>query len=470
MTLAVVLGASAGGGGCAGPPPPDNVVVLLVDTLRADHLGCYGYERDTSPNLDRLASEGVLFENAIAQSSWTSPSVASLFTSLYPSAHGVVRFSSKLGTNAPTLAQEMTARGRTTGGVSANIAFIRADRGFALGFSHFELAERRAGPGDELEKILRRAPEEAAAVTDRGLAFIDQATARPFFLYLHYLDPHSPYDAPPPHRDRFLDDAQKSARPRFFGEAGMVSASAADLPTLTALYDGEISYTDAEIGRFLDGLRERGLLERTVVVVTSDHGEELLDHGGFTHGSTLYREVVRVPLLVRMPEMAAAGRRVADVVELVDVGPTLLELVGPPDARKTEGQSLAAMLRPTALLERIGLGSPSGTVGATGYSELSSRMKKEAKPSRHERALRRAGRSYLVSASGERELYDDVADPREQHDLAAAEPDTARDLARRIEALAASSAGSAAQSGSGSEDESMSEADRERLKALGYLQ
>ena len=285
------------------------VVVYLVDTLRADHLPLYGYTRDTAPELSRFAKDAVVFDQAIASSSWTKPSVASLFTSLLPRDHGCVQFYTPLDPVLETLAETMRDHGYATGAVVVNQLVLAKNMHFDQGFSYF------AAP---------RAPQRAAEVVDAALDFLDARRGQPTFLFLHTMDAHTPYQPPPPF------DRQFGPHP----EPGRAAAEPSDyrvpndLDRIVGQYDGAVAYGDQQFGRLLHGLRERGLYERALVVFLSDHGEEFLDHGGWVHGHTLYDELVRVPLVVKYPERRDAGRRVGGQVQLLDVLPTILKSQG----------------------------------------------------------------------------------------------------------------------------------------------
>jgi arylsulfatase A-like enzyme len=281
-----------------GPAPP-LVVLYLVDALRADHLPIYGYPRDTAPNLGRLAADGVVFDQAIASSSWTKPSLASLFTSLRPQDHGCLQFYSPLEAAHVTLAERLRAAGYLTGAVVANPILVGTKVGFAQGFSWFAAA---------------RSPLHAAGVVDDALGFLDRTHGLPRFLYVHTMDNHDPYDAPPPF-DR-----------RFEPPPGMPD----ELGRMVAQYDGEIAYGDEQLGRLLESLERRGLYDDALVVVVADHGEEFRERGNLGHGRTLADELVRVPLVVKYPGGRHAGRRVASQVQLVDVLPTILKSQGLP--------------------------------------------------------------------------------------------------------------------------------------------
>jgi arylsulfatase A-like enzyme len=290
------------------------VVVYLVDTLRADHLGLYGYRRDTAPELGRFAQDAVVFDTAIASSSWTKPSVASLFTSQPAAEHRCVQFYTPLDPSFVTLAERMREAGYATGAVVANRLVQARDGRFDQGFAYF------ASPPE---------PQRAADVVDDALRFLDSRRGLPTFLYLHAMDPHSPY-APPPPFDRRYGAPPTRARP---AAEPSDYRTPADLARIVAQYDGEVAYGDQEFGRFLRALQSRGLYDRALIVFLSDHGEEFLDHGDWVHGHTLYDELVRVPLVVKYPGGFHAGRRVAGQVQLLDVMPTILKSQGLPVPR-----------------------------------------------------------------------------------------------------------------------------------------
>lgn len=336
------------------PPasPPQNVILISVDTLRADRLGCYGYARPTSPRIDALAAQGVRFHQAISQAPWTTPSHTSLLTSRYPSSHRVTqswsgfdRFLSEgrgyriLAEEATTLAEVLQERGYRTLALTGG-ATVGADVGFAQGFDVY----RDDGYG--LLKKVRPA-------LGRWLA---ESRDVPFFIFLHTFEVHAPYL----HTEMtagVLTDAQREAIheiARSPGDAD-VDGFAKQLRQLglfrrevtSALYDGGIRFTDAFLGLLLEDLRGLGLEERTLVVLTSDHGEEFSEHdpGRFydAHCPTVFEEMIRVPLILRLPGRLPAGRVVETPVELVDVAPTILDLLGAPAPAAMEGKSLVAL-------------------------------------------------------------------------------------------------------------------------------
>jgi choline-sulfatase len=283
-------------GGCRKAPAPAeprrglNVVLIVVDTLRADRLGVYGYGRPTSPRLDEWAARSTVFTRAYSHAPWTGPSIASFFTSLEPKDHGIASWKQPLDPAHLTLAEHLKASGYRTSAVVSH-GILAPHYQFNQGFDTYDTS-LTAG----------RLPREATTareVTDLGLAAT--GGSQPFFLWLHYFDPHDAYLA---HEGHAFGDRDSDR------------------------YDSEIAFTDAQIGRFLDGLRERGLAERTVVALVADHGEEFGDHGGFRHSKTLYDELLRIPFLLHVPGLPAG--RVERVVRGIDVAPTLLEVVGVP--------------------------------------------------------------------------------------------------------------------------------------------
>jgi arylsulfatase A-like enzyme len=285
------------------------VVVYLVDTLRADHLPLYGYPRNTAPELTRLARDGVVFDQAIAPSSWTKPSVASLFTSLLPRDHGCLQFYAPLDRSLVTLAEMLRPAGYVTGAVVANPILVSEAAAFGQGFSVFAAA---------------REPLEAEGVVDDALRILDRSEGLPLLLYVHTMDPHAPYDAPTPF-DRLFP---ASPRPSPSGAGAVDAGDAPGLDEVVREYDGEIAYGDREFGRLIRELERRGLYEDALVVFLADHGEELGERGTLGHGHSLFDELVRVPLVVKYPGGRYAGRRVARQVQMVDILPTVLAAAG----------------------------------------------------------------------------------------------------------------------------------------------
>ena len=438
--------------GPTAPASRANLVVILVDTLRPDHLGFMDYARPTSPHLDLLAARSVVFANHYSSASRTGPSVASLFTGLHPPSHGVINpitLVDAKGTLAPdqtTLAEILSEKGYRCAGFTAN--FNVSERfGFGQGFGVYEWIR---SPDTPLGLGGRATEVNAAALT-----WLIDAEA-PFFLYLHYLDPHSPYDAPPPYDRVFTDPAYRGP---FTGShvqldeviAGSLAVDPSDLRHLVALYDQEISYVDAMIGDLLDTLEQDGLLENTVVVFLSDHGEEFLEHGSVLHGYTLYEEQLRIPLVICDPQRPGP-RRVEPVTRQVDVLPTLLELLDVPYAGWIEGRSVVHLMGEGTVEEAV------PPVYAMASLMAMKTVQREA--------LMLDGWKYIRSERPDpaEELYDLAADPGETADLSVARAERTESLRHALDALRGSFRSAVA------DTVVLTEEERERLRSVGYVQ
>lgn len=309
----LLLAASAVG--CS-QPEPQRVVLITIDTLRADRLGCYGNPDGLTPNLDRVASEGTLFEDASAPAPVTLPSHASILTGRYPSTTGVRNNGTfVLPDGETTLAEVLSERGWQTAAVIAAYPLL-ARYGLSQGFDSYDdrIPRRTAGPTGSAGRYF---PErDAKTITDRAIESWDAMAGGPAFLWVHYFDPHAPY-APP---DAFAPEE--------------------DDPV--ARYDAEVAYTDFEIGRLLEHLDAGDGVD--VLIVTSDHGEGLEEHDEKTHGVFLYQTTIRAPLLIRAPGSFSAGRRVSEPVSLVDIAPTVANLVGAGPLDSIDGADLAGVI------------------------------------------------------------------------------------------------------------------------------
>lgn len=365
---ALALAAFALGCRLAEPEQPPDIVLITIDTLRADHLGAYGYDRPTSPALDRLAREGVLFENAHSPSSWTRPAVASLFTSLWPSEHGATAFERPLRAGVATLAELLRNAGYRTVGVSGNFVHVSEPAGLARGFDDwFALSKATRGEGNAIftdadpagTPVYRRAPDASelnAAVLER----VPPAGDAPLFLYVHYMDPHSAYSPPSEHRARFArdpgyraDDFASSSLLKSLAR-GEVELSDRDRRWLIDLYDAEIASVDAAIEELLEALAARGYGSDSVICVVSDHGEEFGEHGGWFHGISLHAESLRVPLILRDPRSGRRGERREEPVDLIDVATTLLRRAGVEPTAGMRGRDLlSANLAPRDLVAEL---------------------------------------------------------------------------------------------------------------------
>jgi arylsulfatase A-like enzyme len=424
--------------GCAGrrfdARRPD-VVLIVVDTLRADHLGAYGYGRDTSPAIDALARRSTLFENAWAAAPWTLPSVMSITTGRYPSGHRVENDGLRLGTEIPTLAEILKGAGYGTGGFVSHV-YVDRPYGFERGFGRFEdfgIAAPSYRPEAGLEPTADR-------VTDAALAWLARQGNGPIFLFVHYFDPHWPYAAPGAYRDRY-PSAYRGPLDASYDSISKFQAPSAPLPEgygefLVNRYDGEIRFVDDQIGRLLAGVARAGRDDRAWIVLTADHGEEFKDHGSMGHGRRLYEETIRVPLLVRAPAArevpAGAASRVQEPVTGVDLFPTIAAFAGVralPEG--LAGRDLAPLLGRGG---SGGLGAKDGAAGEHAPPAAGRTLVSETVRLNSYRKAVRQGALKLIQSMGDNrsELYDLAADPGERRDLAAQRPEDRRRLLRAL--------------------------------------
>ncbi|MCP3981041.1 MAG: sulfatase [bacterium] len=328
--------------GCSAPSASGGDVLLIVlDTTRADHLSAYGYDRLTTPNLDRLAADGERYEEAYAQAPWTLPSMATILTGYPPHRHGAGK--SDVGMfglreDVTTLAQRMRRAGYSTAAF-VNVVWCSPDlSSLDRGFDTYDFH------GSDASNVGHR---DARRTTDAVLDWFEKADDRPAFVVVHYFDPHLTYDPPAPYDTMF--DAGASAIPRGFGSAqdvfgirdGTIRLDPARRRHLVARYDGELRHVDEQFGRLRAELERRGRWEDALVIVVADHGEEFWEHGGFEHGHAHYRETLRVPLIVRRPG-GPVGRVSADRVRQLDVAPTVIDFAGIEAAGELPGRVLGS--------------------------------------------------------------------------------------------------------------------------------
>jgi len=346
----LVWTASVSGG--ASPERPPNIILIVVESLRSDHVSCYGHALDTTPAIDAVAADGIQFQRAVASSGWTMPSVMSLLTSLPPSEHGAVGYHHSLAAGRTTLAAELRRGGYRTAGIVANPT-LSGEYGFRRGFDLYDdftilrdiPIDGTTGHGRAEPIHVRSTSADTTRLAVPWLAARKAEPATPFFLFLFYFDPHYDYIPMPPYNTRFTDaqysglqDGRniRSLRGRLIGPA--------DQNQIRALYDGEIRCVDDQIGRLLAELYRLHLDDSTLVLVTGDHGDEFWDHGGTAHGHTLYDELLHVPLVMRLPGGRHAGVRIDANVGLIDVMPTLLDVAGLPVPEQCQGRSLMPCL------------------------------------------------------------------------------------------------------------------------------
>lgn len=476
LTLPLAVLALLAAAGCTRPEPPGprNVVLVLTDTLRADHLGVYGYGRDTSPFIDRLAAEGVLFEDVVSAAPATFPSVNSLFTSRSPDVF--YHTSSEdfgIPEELPTLAELLRDAGFRTAAVSASPvvraapSYFNPYGGFGQGFEAFDEScgyREEYVPGYSSDCVTDRALEHLALLLEKSQdgTSEDDAQPQPFFLYVHYLDPHDPY-APPQERRRF--SAETTSEHEYirggrtfpitrtlFGGQPTVTWDEGDIEHLVNLYDDEIHAVDSEIGRLIGALEERGVLDDTLVVLVSDHGESFLEHGAIQHGQSVYQSEIHVPLIFRWPGLAPTRR--PEPVCSVDVMPTVLALLRRPIPESLVGVPLLGEGAPES--------RPSSLCFAAGRADWRSQ-------SANLLALRRERAKIIYDRRRDHyEIYDLRGDPHEKNNLA---PESWDAAARDLRALRAAldTFGDLTPLAGDAAIELDPEAER-ALRALGYIQ
>lgn len=329
-------------GGCTKSTQSPNVLLLTLDTLRADALGCYGNATVKTPNLDRLAQEGALFENAVCQIPATLTSHTAIMTGRNPKSTGVRFRTGKVPAMEETLAEIFQSHGYQTAAFISSYV-LASEFGLSQGFDCYELGTLKQGDKKTAEE--RRAEE----TIDQAISFFDSMSQKPFFLWIHLYDPHSPYDAPSPYSTMYDPDYNGTIRgtvaeiTRLNASQGK-EASERDLQHLRALYDGEVAYMDHRIGRLLSKLKELHLLENTIIAALADHGENLGEGGRFFHGGDLYQPAIHIPFLLRYSKHIPGGTRVSKLAQSIDLFPTLLELAGTPPMPGIEGHSLLPLL------------------------------------------------------------------------------------------------------------------------------
>jgi arylsulfatase A-like enzyme len=457
--------------------PPQGVIFIWADTLRRDHLPFYGYSRPTAPVLARMASEGTLFEDSVAQASWTKASGPSMMTSLYPTSTGVQSFNDVLPSTAHTLAETFRQQGRATMALTS-ITFVGKFSNMHQGFEvlHESGALDRGGP-------LRL--KTARPTVDRLLPWLGEHRDVPFYVLLHVADPHGPFKPEPPYDTLFADpkglaeherQMQKvqplirnaNMRPRIMPTRDELVEAGIDPAAFIAYekdwYDGSIRAMDAEIGRVVERLRELGLDRRTLIVFTSDHGEEFLEHGRTFHQQSAYGELANVPLFFWWPGRVPAGKRIPEMTQSIDIMPTLLELSGMPAPAGISGASLVPFLR----------GERNPAWPRPAITEAAGRMVANGEEDEHSFGIaldgwklvhhpkRRAGRP-------EYELFDRRQDPLDQKDLAAQHPDIVARLTKELQAWRKTAESMRLKPDSQLAG-TLSPDELERLRSLGYIQ
>jgi arylsulfatase A-like enzyme len=332
-------------------------IVYVIDCLRADHVSCYGYHRLTTPNIDTLAQDGLVFEAAFSPSTWTKPVAASLLTGLYPPAHGLRMRTDVLRRDFRTLPEMLKEHGHATLAISA-IGNVSSSLGYGEGFEHFvdlykapELLAKRPIVNVKHEKLYNELQGEvvfplAEDINDVLFSWLEGHLDDDFFVFVWAMDPHDPYDPPPNWRS--YADPEYNGPMDGSRELAKRVRRPEDLQHLVDLYDGEIAYTDHCFGRLVAYLKSKGIYDETAIFVLGDHGEAFGDHGHMLHGHLPFEEIIRVPLINKLPGQSYAGQRISGLVSLLDVMPTVLDLADVPRVdweSMVQGQSLLNVLQ-----------------------------------------------------------------------------------------------------------------------------
>lgn len=475
-----------------------NILLISIDTLRADHLRCYGYPRPISPNIDSLARKGILFQNALSASPWTTPSHISLMTSLYPSVHKIFSypFPGSLDPKVVTLAEVLQKQGFRTAGFTEG-GYMKGSTGLNHGFDLYP-----AWPGDQESYYSHELyPSRLEENTKHALAWLEQNSKERFFLFFHTYEPHFEYRPPQkylsavaPHlsvaeeerslrkavlqwnngselspiekgnlyRHFLQGDLEKFRVKKWREFVRMIRAFSRqewtyspgfreDLAYITDLYDAEILYTDVFVGKLLEKLEKLALLDSTLIVFTADHGEGLMDHGIVQHGENLFDELLRVPLILHFPDGFDAGKEITTMVRTIDIMPTIFDTLGLPINREAQGKSLFPLLRGKDFsVESLG---EALCIQGEERSLLALRTE-QWKYVRHTR-------------NDQEELYDLNADPGERTNLSLQSLEVVKKLRKRLNSLHGKNQEIGQKYSVGKRV--FSEKDQNRLEALGYV-
>jgi arylsulfatase A-like enzyme len=398
-------------------PKTPNVIILLIDTLRKDHMGVYGYTRDTTPNIDLFSEKALTFQNAVSQCSWTSPSIATLFSSLYPSVHGLVAYGKKdhevqadfLNHEIATFPEMLKEKGYRTGAFAAS-RWICKRLQFDQGFDVFDPITSKHSP-----KPL------ASEVNDNAFEWILKNRNRPFFAYLHYMDVHSPYNPPAPFNSYFESKEYRQLTQKELSEISKTCKQCEGSDNLydyVDQYDGEIRYVDDQIGHFLKKLEDENLINNTIIIITSDHGEGFFERGFRGHGWTLFNEEIDIPLIIKFPKQVSPPDIAHYKVELNDVGISILGLLNYRFPYDTDGLELFRSTESAENVSRIMFSE-----------ELSENMKSPPQIAAIKENLKA-----IFKLRGKRvtEIYDLEEDKSEKENILGLNPDMGREFEKEI--------------------------------------
>ena len=428
-----------------------NIILITLDALRPDHLGCYGYKRNTSPNIDKIAKEGVIFTQAIAQSSHTAPSNASLISSTYPNIHNVIdwgyQFSSAISKTLPVALKE---HGYSTAFISDQLA-LPLIKGFENGFDTFNTVNTFTfGPINTRKQVID--------ITDWAIDWIENNRGKKFFLWVYYIDPHGPYLPPPPYNRMFIRDQYYSSNKTIpISEDNYSQVSIGHIPRYLsynnimnadyyiAQYDAEIRHIDDQIGRLLQELKKHNLGKNTLIIINSDHGEAMGEHNRyFCHANSLYDELIKIPLIIKWSGKICPGMKNGIQVNSIDIMPTILDVLGIAKYKFMQGNSLMPLL-----------GSRKYAFPVFTYSEFLER-----------KSVRTLEWKLIYDSQNRRyELYNLKNDPAELNDVSATEEEQFEFLKQKLGEYINNSVPQSKIAAPG-----LSWDEKEKLKSIGYAQ
>jgi len=450
--------------GRPGGPERPYVLLIGIETLRADHVGCMGYSKNTTPTLNTVAKEGVVFSKAMATASWTMPAVMSVLTSLYPEVHGTSNYDRKLPEDVVTLTKVLRENGYKTVAFVSNPT-LDGRHGFCQGFELYDdfsvwldfvgLGKHVLGhdtaPNPDVHQTLTSDP-----LTRAALGWLERHYQEPFFMFVFYFDPHYDYIPPPPFDTMFDPNYDGSVDGRGIVEEPRRSnrPPQRDLDHIVALYDGEIRYTDTYISKLLDAFAKFGILDQTFVVIFGDHGDEFYEHGRTGHAHSLYNELIHIPLILRWPSRIPEGKHIGALTSQVDIMPTVLDYLGIKHQRPMQGTSLRGLIegRVCGVHEFVFAGGSADRCAVIGNRS----------------------KMILNPGAGGREFYDILNDPGEQNSVAEAISSSplVASFERQLEQWSSENRELAAQFSRGSDSNRIQLDERRlrQLKALGYVQ
>ena len=433
-----------------------NIILIIADALRSDHLGCYGYSRNTSPNIDRIARESIIFNRAYAQSNWTFPSTAALFMSLYPTSHNIFSGKKVVPKDSKTLTENLKVAGYRTAGFSSN-PFFWGNFGLRRGFDSFYFGQNKfvcklwpSVIGDILKRLFMPTDEN---LTRKALSWIKRNKSQKLFIYLHYMTTHAPYRIPKAYEEIYakeaIPDRVDFPHKRYLRN---VKVNAAQKKNLIDRYDGAIRFVDDQIGKILDILQSLNLKEDTLLIIAGDHGEAFGEHDDWTHGHTLYQETIKIPLIVWYPKTGCNRTVSNELAGLIDIKPTILNMVGMRQSQINQGEDLISQIT-----NRDGL-----------YQHKVIREEIFSEGQRNFRCIITSTNWKLISngAKGKIELYNLEEDPEERHNVFDLYPEIAKNLQGRLTSKFKEFEKQALRPGKAS----ISAQTMRELKSLGYIQ